>query len=255
MKKKKFIYIFIILFCLIIFIFAIYNIFTLYFNYKTDLKTLNQISDSKNVENNDNTIIFDNNFLDTEFLDVNFNNLKNINNETIGWIQVEGTDVSYPFVQTTDNYYYLNHSFYNKYNPAGWVFLDYRNDSNFTDKNSIIYAHSQNNKTMFGSLKNTLNDVWLDNTNNHIIRISTENQNSIWQIFSIYIIPTTNDYLKINFDNNFSNFIKKITNRSIYNLTSNITENDKILTLSTCYNRQDKLVLHSKLVKIQEKNK
>lgn len=255
MKKKKFFYIFIILFCLIIFVFAIYNVFILYFNYKKDINFLINISDSKDVKDNNTTIIFDNNFSDTKFLDVNFNDLKNINNKTIGWIQIEGTDVNYPFVQTSDNYYYLNHSFYDKYNPAGWVFLDYRNNPNFEDKNTILYAHSQNNKTMFGSLKNTLTDNWFDNKNNHIVRISTENQNSIWQIFSIYIIPTTNDYLKINFSNDFSDFTKKIINRSIYDLNTNITENDKILTLSTCYNKTDKLVLHSKLVKTQEKNK
>ena len=255
LKKKQFFYIFIILVCLIIFIFAIYNIFMLYFNYKKDIKILTEISNSKSTQNNNNTIILDDDFLYTDFIDVDFDNLKSINDKAIGWIQVEGTDINYPFVQTSNNDYYLNHSFYNKYNPAGWVFLDYRNKPNFEDKNTILYAHSQNNKTMFGSLKNTLKNNWLNNKNNHIIRISTENQNSIWQIFSIYIIPTTNDYLKISFDNDFSDFTKKILDRSIYDLTTNITDDDKILTLSTCYNKEDKLVLHSKLVKIQEKSK
>lgn len=253
MKNKKFIYIFIVFICLIVFLFSLYKIFMLYFNYRKDITNLIETSNSKEISNNDNTIVLDDNFLDTKLLEIDFNELKKLNNNTTGWIQVEGTDVNYPFVQGSDNSYYLNHSFYNKYNPAGWVFLDYRNNPNFEDKNTIIYAHSQNNKTMFGSLKNTLSDEWLNDKDKHIIRTSTETQNSIWQIFSIYIIPTTNDYLTINFDNNFSNFTEKLKNRSIYNFNISLTENDKILTLSTCYNKQDKLVLHAKLVKTQFK--
>ena len=107
---------------------------------------------------------------------------------------------------------------------------------------------------MFGSLKNTLMSNWLNDKNKHLIYTSTENQNSIWQIFSIYIIPTTDDYLTINFENNFSDFTKKITNRSIYNFNVSLSDNDKILTLSTCYNKDKKLVLHAKLVKFQLRN-
>lgn len=251
MKNKKIIYIFIILICFIILLFSLYNIFMLYFNYKKEINVLNTLSNSKDIQSNKNVIIYDNNFINIPFLEIDFTHLKEINNSTVGWIQVEDTNINYPFVQANDNSYYLNHSFYNKYNPAGWVFLDYRNNTNFEDKNSIIYAHSQNNKTMFGSLINVLDSNWLNNKNNHIIRTSTEKQNSIWQIFSIYVIPTTNDYLTTNFNNDFFDFTQKLLNRSIYNFNTSLTENDKMLTLSTCYNKTNKLVLHGKLVKTQ----
>ena len=253
MKNKKFIYIFITLISLLVFLFAIYKIFMLHFNYKKEISELENLSNATEISNNENTFILDVNFKDINFLEIDFSELKNINNDTIGWIKVEGTDVNYPFVHTTDNSYYLTHSFYKKLNNAGWIFLDYRNN-NFEDKNSILYAHSQNNKTMFGSLKNTLMSNWLNDKNKHLIYTSTENQNSIWQIFSIYIIPTTDDYLTINFENNFSDFTKKITNRSIYDFNVSLSDNDKILTLSTCYNKDEKLVLHAKLVKFQLRN-
>ena len=54
-----------------------------------------------------------------------------------GWIKVDGTDIDYPFVQTTDNSYYLNHSFTKEENKSGWIFLDYRNNINNLDKNSV----------------------------------------------------------------------------------------------------------------------
>lgn len=251
MKNKKFIYIFITLISLLVFLFAIYKIFMLHFNYKKEISELEKLSNATEINDSGNIFTLNENFKDTNLLEIDFSNLKNINNDTIGWIKVSGTNVNYPFVQTKDNSYYLTHSFYKKLNSAGWVFLDYRNNINFEDKNTIIYAHSQNNKTMFGTLKNTIKTDWLNDKNNHLVYTSTQDKNSIWQIFSIYIIPTTNDYLTINFENNFSDFTKKITNRSIYNFNVSLSDNDKILTLSTCYNKEDKLVLHAKLVKYQ----
>ena len=55
--------------------------------------------------------------------------LKRINSDTVGWIEVESTNIGYPIVQTTDNNYYLTHSFDKASNDAGWVFMDYRNSS------------------------------------------------------------------------------------------------------------------------------
>ena len=52
-------------------------------------------------------------------LEVNFNNLKNINEDTKGWIKVEGTNINYPFVQSNDNEYYLKHSFDKTSNKKG----------------------------------------------------------------------------------------------------------------------------------------
>ena len=67
-------------------------------------------------------------YIKMNLLNVDFTELKNINSNTKGWIQVNGTNINYPFVQTDNNSYYLTHSFDNSYNSAGWVFLDYRNN-------------------------------------------------------------------------------------------------------------------------------
>lgn len=86
-------------------------------------------------------------------INVDFNELKKFNSNTKGWIQVNGTNINYPFVQAKDNKFYLTHSFDKSYNSAGWVFLDYRNNINELSKNTIIYAHGRLDTTMFGSLK------------------------------------------------------------------------------------------------------
>lgn len=85
-------------------------------------------------------------------INVDFRELKNKNNDTVAWINVNNTNINYPVVQTDNNDYYLTHSFDKTNNEAGWVFLDYRNDSSFSDKNTIVYAHSRLDKTTKHSL-------------------------------------------------------------------------------------------------------
>ena len=203
------------------------------------------------INENEKDIYFD--YMNLKFIDVDINKLKTFNPDTIGFIKVMGTNINYPFVQTIDNDYYLNRSYDKTYNNAGWIFLDYRNNE-FNDKNTIIYGHGRINGTMFGSLKDTLKSSWQNNKDNYIIKISTEKENSIWQIFSVYKIATTNDYLQTTFsDNEFESFISLIKGRSSYNFETNVTNEDKVLTLSTCYNDNDKMVVHAKLIKYVQK--
>lgn len=193
-------------------------------------------------------------YIKMNMIDVNFDNLKKINSDVVGWIKVNGPNINYPFVQSKDNKYYLTHSFNKSYNNAGWVFLDYRNN-NINNRNTIIYAHGRTDKTMFGTLRKVLNNGWINNTNNYVIKISTEKENSLWQIFSIYHIPTTNDYLQTEFkdEREYQRFLNILKNRSNHNFNTSITSNDTILTLSTCYNDSEKMVVHAKLIKKQKK--
>ena len=193
-------------------------------------------------------------YIKMNMIDVNFDNLKKINSDVVGWIKVNGTNINYPFVQSKDNKYYLTHSFSKSYNNAGLVFLDYRNN-NINNRNTIIYAHGRTDKTMFGTLRKVLNNGWINNTNNYVIKISTEKENSLWQIFSIYHIPTTNDYLQTEFkdEREYQRFLNILKNRSNHNFNTIITSNDTILTLSTCYNDSEKMVVHAKLIKKQKK--
>ncbi len=194
-------------------------------------------------------------YIEMNLIDVDFTELKEKNSDVSGWIQVNGTNINYPYVQTTNNEYYLTHSFDKTTNSAGWVFMDYRNNKSDFDKNTIIYGHSRKNNTMFGSLRKILKNGWLNNTNNHVIKLSTETENTLWQVFSVYRIPTTNDYIQVSFvnDQEFINFGEMLIGRSAYNFNTSVSSEDKILTLSTCYDDYDKVVLHAKLIKREKK--
>lgn len=253
---------------IICFIFSIFKMINYYFETKRINKqeaTIIKNTDIVETKDNENTIIIKQQAEETDFywyyikqnlITVNFKDLLDINNETVGWIQVPGTNINYPFVQTNNNDYYLNHSFDKNVNSAGWVFLDYRNSiSNIEEKNTILYAHGRLDKTMFGSLKNVFSSGWLNDKENHIIKMSTQYENTLWQVFSIYRIPTTSDYLQISFNSNeeYIKFLNVLLNRSSFNFDTNVNENDRILTLSTCYNDKDKIVLHAKLIKKEKR--
>lgn len=180
---------------------------------------------------------------------VDFKKLKEQNNETVAWIKVNNTNVEYPVLRATNNSFYLNHSFDKSKNSAGWIFADYRNKFDGTDKNIIIYGHNMRDDSMFGSLKNILNSAWYDNEENTNITLYTENEKSIYKVFSIYKIESEDYYIKTEFsnDNEFEKFIETLKKRSIKNFNIDISKEDSILTLSTCANNNKyRVVLHAK---------
>ena len=190
-------------------------------------------------------------YISFPLIDVDIKSLKEMNNDTVGWINVNNTNVNYPFVHTDNNDYYLNHSFDKSYNDAGWLFLDYRNKSDFSNKNNIIYGHSRLDKTMMGSLSKVLRSEWYNNKDNHIIRISLENENTLWQIFSVYKIKTETYYITTNFnsDDDYMEFLNTIKDRSLYDFKTTLSKDDKVLTLSTCYSDDERTVVHARLIK------
>lgn len=196
------------------------------------------------------------NYIKLPLISVDFDELLDKNEDTVAYLKVNGTNINYPVVQTKDNKYYLTHAFDKTSNSAGWVFMDYRNDANNLQDNTIIYAHGRVNTTMFGSLKNVFKSNWYENTDNYIVNLSTPKENTLWQVISVYQIPTETYYLTSSFGTKESKqkFIDTILKRSKYNFKAEVNTDDKILTLSTCANKTEKVVLHAKLIKKQVRN-
>ena len=194
-------------------------------------------------------------YMNVPFMNVNFNELLAKNSDTVGWIKVDGTKVNYPIVQAEDNDYYLTHAFNKKKNAGGWIFADYRDNFEEFEKNTIIYGHNMNNKTMFGSVPQMLNNSYLNNSDNYYIKVSTPTCNTVWKLFSIYVIEPEVYYIKTNFRTySFEEFISTLKSRSIYNFGIDVSSNDKILTLSTCDNTGTKrIAVHAKMISIEYK--
>lgn len=193
---------------------------------------------------------------DITTLKADFTYLKKRNSDTVAYIKVQNTQVSYPVVQTTDNSYYLNHSFDKKQNVAGWIYGDYR--SNFTNfkRNTVIYGHGRTDQVMFGSLEKTLEPSWYKNKNNQYIQLDTPSASTVWRIVSIYTIKAEAYYLTHNFENNslYQKWIDTMLKRSKYDFGYKATTNDKFLTLSTCKDyKGNRIVVQAVLVKTEKK--
>ena len=129
--------------------------------------------------------------------------------------------------------------------------MDYRNSIGLLSQNTIIYGHNIKTGQMFGSLRYTLNESWYKKSTNQVITFNTLNKNMKWQIFSIYKVGVTNDYLYANFNTNeeYMEFVNRVKSRSIYDFNVSFNENDYMLTLSTCYGTgKQRLVIHAKLI-------
>lgn len=262
-KLKKWVWVlFLIIFLLIILLCTIKLLFWSKDNHSTSeaIKNINEITNIKEKEDDETTELVNEEkdktsdywyYITFPLIDVDINSLKEKNTDTVGWINVNNTNINYPFVQTKDNDYYLNHSFDKSSNEAGWVFMDYRNSKDLNNKNTILYAHSRLDKTMFGSLSKVLKSNWYKNKDNHIIRLSTETENTLWQIFSVYKIKEESYYITTDFSNNneYQKFLDTIKGRSLYNFNTVLTTDDKVLTLSTCYSDTERTVVHAKLIK------
>lgn len=188
-----------------------------------------------------------------EDIQIDFESLKMKNEDIVGWIFFNHKLVNNPIVQTSDNEYYLNHSFKKNKNSIGSIFMDYRNHS-LEDQNIVLFGHNSTNKTMFGSLGDVFKENYFDEENADIIYLfDTENNLRKYQIFSYYTVEKEEYYITTSFKNKteYQEFLNTIKKRSIKNLNVEVSSKDKIITLSTCYGSSGtskRRVIHAKLI-------
>ena len=227
---------------LILLVYSSINIFKWYNNNKENKQIINEIAESVTINEDTN---------EEKKYKINFEELKQKNSDTVAWLKVENTNIEFPIVQANNNSYYLTHNFDKEYNVAGWIFADYKNKLDGTDRNIVVYGHNMRNNSMFGSLKDVITEEWYNNEENKYITFVTENEYQTYQVFSVYQIKTEDYYIKTEFKSNeFTEFIDTITKRSKKYFGINVSKEDTILTLSTCANNNKyRVVLHSVRVK------
>lgn len=81
-----------------------------------------------------------------------FDDFRAVNSDVFGWLTVYGTNIDYPLVQSDSNEKYLNTAADGTYSMAGSIFLDYRNNKDFSDFNNIIHGHHMAGEVMFGEI-------------------------------------------------------------------------------------------------------
>lgn len=217
MNYKKILLIFLILICIVVFCITSY----IYLKDFQDFK--------KNNDSNENLIIETININEeTQEKTIDWNYLKSINEDIIGWIEIEGTKINYPILQDNNNLYYLKHTYNKKYSSSGSIFTI--NENPFTDKETIIYGHNMKNGSMFSSLGKYLDKNFL--YSHQSFKIYTPDCDYKANIFSAYSIgfdTESSNIKQLGFDERIE-YYKKASKH----YTETIDTPEKIIKLSTC---------------------
>ena len=241
MKKKILINLLLIIF-IGLFIFSGYNVFIWL---KSDRET-KALEEGLYTEVFKPTNRIEEDGIETEEMQVDFETLKNTNQDIIGWIRIDDdTYINYPILKGETDEYYLRKDIYKKYSVSGSIFIDSSTDINFEDDNTVIYGHNMKNQRMFANLHKINNgNLGTD----IIVQIYLPSQSKKYKVFASYIIEPTEELIQKNFadqikkENYINNAIKKDGRYD----TSNINYENKIITLITCdNNNKRRVVVHA----------
>lgn len=184
-------------------------------------------------------------------INAKFKPLLEMNDDVVGWLRIADTPVDYPVVKTDDNEYYLTHDVKKEENITGSIFMDYRNHIKGYNRNTILYSHSMKNGTMFGAVLR-YESRW-NFENKPIIEFDTLYGDEEWEIFSAYKTDTSFDYIRTEFDSDedFQAYLDSVKAKSLHRSDVEVTAQDRILTLSTCYHglKDGRFVIHAKLIR------
>jgi sortase B len=166
-------------------------------------------------------------YLDFEELNLRFPGV-------VAWIKLEDTAIDYPVMHGTDNDYYLTRLPDGTVHRSGSIFLDYRNNYDFSDKSLSIYGHESRTMDMFGYLKNYRKQEFLDA--NPVIYLYTPRVDYEIVVIAAYLVDSAAEIPPMQFsdDNEFFEHIANIKSRSFVRSDFEVLADDRIVHLCTC---------------------
>ena len=158
-----------------------------------------------------------------------------INPDVIAWLEIDNTQIDYLVVQGEDNMYYLNKDAFKNYSIAGALFLDYRNASDFTDFNSIVFGHNMKNGSMFGDLKKFKDKKFFSENTSGTLYLLEETHR-----LEIFAYLTVNAYGSMVFKTNMTTedsqmaYLDYLCKNAVNYRDIGLSTDDRLLTMSTC---------------------
>lgn len=251
-KGKKLVSAVVTIICLTVFIYASYQLLSVYLDYKQNRAMLNDVQDTYyNVASEDDSEI------DSESNSNNvrtgFDALLEQNENVVGWITVDGTQIDYPILQSDNNVDYLTENYNGDSSIAGSIFMDYRNDVIGDELNTVIYGHRMKDGSMFQDLIKYLDEDFF--REHQTFTFDTLYDSYEAEIFTVYNTMIDFNYIETDFesDQDYLELIEEMQDKSRFETDVDIDSDDQIITLSTCDYELDpndgRLVLQAKLTK------
>ena len=174
--------------------------------------------------------------------------LKKENQDIVGWLEIEGTNINFPVVQGTDNEYYMKHTYNKENSKDGSIFLDKNYDWNIPSGNLLLYGHNNKDGTMFQNLLKYKEESFYKE--HPIIRFTTINDDCQYEIISAFLSRVYYEdeqnvfryYYFVNAHNEteYNNYVEECKKASLYDTGITAEYGEQLLTLSTCsYHTED----------------
>jgi len=184
---------------------------------------------------------------------IDFDALRESMPDIVGWIQSDGTPINFPIVQGEDNDFYLYRLPDQSRNKLGSIFLDYRNQADFSSKYTLIYGHNTETGDMFGTFRNYRNQQYYEDHSS--MMIFTPSADYELKLFAGYLLDSANEVPPTRFDDaeHFEQFITEIKTRSVFKSDLDVSFDDQIVYLCTCTtggSRNVRLIIVGKLVEM-----
>ncbi len=208
-----------------------------------------------NKEKQDNQNILENIKIDTAEVTeertekmIQLEELQKENEEIIGWLEIEGTNINYPVCQAEDNSYYLTHNYKKEKATSGALFLDKDFNLDKPSTNYLIYGHRNKNGTMFEDLMKYKDEQFFKS--HPTIKFTTTKEDTEYQIIAVFFSRVYYKdeqnvfryYQFVNAENEteYNEYISNCKKASIYDTGATAEYGEQLLTLSTCeYSQED----------------
>lgn len=250
-RTKKILSIILTVVCLAVFIYAGHGLVTTMLDYSKNNKIVSDLQETfYNASDADEA--FQTNDGERKVRS-GFDILLNENDELVGWITIDGTQIDYPILKADNNDDYLHRDFYGNSNILGSIFMDFRNNVTSNDLNTIIYGHRTKNGSMFEDLTKFQEQEFFENHSTFTFDTLYESYEA--EVFAVYNTLTDFNYIQTDFSNtdDYEQLLTEVQGKSMIESEVEVGPNDRIITLSTCdYALDDhngRLVVQAKLVK------
>ncbi|MDE7018287.1 MAG: class B sortase [Lachnospiraceae bacterium] len=170
-----------------------------------------------------------------------YETLYNKNKRLIGWLKIDGTNIDYPVMQTTNNEYYLDHNYNQEYDKNGSLFLDAECDVVRRNTNLIIYGHHMKSGKMFGNLNLYSSESYAKE--HSLIQFDTIYEKGTYQVMYVFRSRIYNEdeivfkyyqFFDAATEREFNSNMSEMAAISLYDTGVTANFGDELLTLSTC---------------------
>lgn len=182
-----------------------------------------------------------------QLAEINLDALREVNPDVVGWIMIPDTKINYPIVHGEDNWHYLWHTWDNRENAGGSIFVEETGNPDFTEFRTIVYGHNLSNGAMFGSLSNYRSQKYWES--NPYVYLVTDEGVFRYEIYATYMAEVAGKTYALEIGDQLkASFIRMTLEEADYETGIQPAVTDRIITLSTCIGHADyRRVVHARL--------